>query len=132
MKESVDISLLDVQPSQFYLSKEKLERIMGWFDPGDLSNFEPLPVKHLNGRVIFTDGHTRAYAAYRAGCTRVPLIWDEDELDWNLYQICVDACLERGIRSVADLAPRILNLEEYTEKWNRWCDQMQRRENKYE
>ena len=129
MKEWVDMRLLDIQPSQFYLSAEKLERIMGWFDPHDLSGFEPLPVKRLNGRVIFTDGHTRAYAAYRAGCTRVPLVWDEDELSWDLYQICVDACLDRGVHSVADLASRILPPEEYAEKWNGWCDEMQQREN---
>ena len=129
MGELVDMDLLDIQPSQFYLSEEKLERVMKWFDPEDLRNFQPLPVKCLNGRIIFTDGHTRAYAAYRAGCNKVPLIWDEDELSWDLYQICVDACLERGVRSAADLGTRILTAEEYAEKWNGWCDEMQQREN---
>lgn len=129
MKKCTDICLLDIQPSQFYLSEEKLGRIMIWFNSDDLSNFEPLPIKLLNGNVIFTDGHTRAYAAYRAGCTHVPLVWDEDELDWNLYQICVDACLERGIRSVAELSDRILTAAEYEQKWNRWCDEIQQREN---
>lgn len=131
MKECADMCLLDIQPSQFYLSEEKLKGVMGWFDPTDMSRFEPLPVKMLNGRVIFTDGHTRAYAAYRAGCTNVPLVWDEDELSWDLYQICVDACLEREIRSVADLKDRILSSEEYAEKWNQWCDEMQREANNH-
>ena len=131
MENDTDMCLLDIQPSQFYLSEEKLERIMEWFDPDDLSNFEPLPIKRLNGRVIFTDGHTRAYAAYRAGCTHVPLVWDGDELDWDLYQICVDACLERGVRSVADLGCRILSPQAYGVKWNGWCDEMQRRGNNH-
>ena len=129
--EYVKMKLLDIQPSQFYLSEEKLKAIMAWFDPSNLGNFDPLPVKSLNGRVIFTDGHTRAYAAYRAGCLEVPMIWDEDELSWDLYQICVDACLERGIRNVADLEGRVLSKEEYREKWDRWCDQMQQEANNH-
>jgi len=128
----VKMNLLDIQPSQFYLSEEKLRAIMEWFDPEDLSCFEPLPLKYLNGRVIFTDGHTRAYAAYRAGCASVPMVWDEDELSWELYQICVDACLERGIRNVADLEGRILSKEAYAEKWNRWCDELQQEASKNE
>lgn len=121
------LSVLDIQPSQFHISEEKLERIGRWFDPLDLSNFEPIPIKKLNGRVIFTDGHTRAFAAWRAGVTRVPLAWDEDELDWELYQACVDACLDRKIASVADLNDRILPPEEYAEQWNGWCDELHRK-----
>ena len=39
-----EIKLLDIQPSQFYISAKKLERVMKWFNPNDLSNFEPLPI----------------------------------------------------------------------------------------
>ena len=119
------LSYLEIQPSQFYISAEKLHRIGTWFDPGDLSNFEPLPIKELNGRIIFTDGHTRAFAAWQAGLRDIPLVWDTDELDWELYQVCVDACLERGISTVAHLENRVLPPEEYREKWNRWCDDIQ-------
>ena len=121
------MKLTQIQPSQFYLSAEKLRRIMEWFTPSDLSNFEPLPVRQLNGAVIFTDGHTRAFAAWRAGLEEVPIVWDEDELDWQLYQICVDACKARGIHSIASLEDRILTAEEYAVQWNGWCDEMQKR-----
>lgn len=127
MNESMGIEylrLVDIQPSQFYLSQEKIDRIKQWFDPKDLSNFEPLPIKLLNGRIIFTDGHTRAWVAYEAGLTKVPLMWDEDDLPWDLYQNCVDACLEREVQTVADLAERILSPDEYKEKWLGWCKQM--------
>ena len=120
--KTVTPSYLEVQPSQFYISAEKLQRIEAWFDPDDLSDFEPLPIKKLNGVVIFTDGHTRAFAAWRAELSEVPLVWDTDELDWELYQNCVDACLERGISKIAHLGNRILPPEEYREKWNLWCD----------
>ena len=34
--------------------------------PADLRNFEPCPVHEFQGKAVFTDGHTRAFAAYRA------------------------------------------------------------------
>lgn len=120
------LTLPDIQPSQFYLSKAKIDQISAWFDPADLSNFEPIPVKYLNGRVIFTDGHTRAWVAHSAGLKTVPLMWDPDALDWDLYQLCVDACRERGVYSVSDLHNRVLSEPEYEEKWIRWCDEMQK------
>ena len=54
------LKLSDIHPSQFYISLEKLRQVEKWFRPDDLSHFEPVPVKRLNGRIIFTDGHTRA------------------------------------------------------------------------
>ena len=117
--------LTDIQPSQFYLSQEKLEQVRSWFDPADLSNFMPCPVYDLNGRIILTDGHTRAYAAYTAGLTMIPLIWETDQLSWDLYQICVNACEHFGVHSVADLTGRILSPEEYEIKWRGWCRAIQ-------
>lgn len=70
-----ELRIVDIQPSQFYISEEKLEQIGRWFEPGDLSGFEAVPVKELDGHVIFTDGHTRAYAAWLAGLERIPLVW---------------------------------------------------------
>ena len=72
------LKLSDIHPSQFYISLEKLRQVEKWFRPDDLSHFEPVPVKRLNGRIIFTDGHTRAFAAYRKGLAKIPLVWDED------------------------------------------------------
>ncbi|MDE6746317.1 MAG: hypothetical protein K2J72_06720, partial [Oscillospiraceae bacterium] len=71
------IALLDIQPSQFYVSEEKILNIKKWFDPNDLSNFAPIPIKELDGRIIFTDGHTRAWTAVLSGVSHVPLVWDE-------------------------------------------------------
>lgn len=116
-----EASVFDLQPSQFYLSREKIEKIRSWFHPEDLSEFQPVPVKLLNGRLILTDGHTRTWVASQAGLTKIPLVWDEDALDWELYQRCVDACQERNIYSVRDLSSRILSPEEYQEKWLHWC-----------
>ena len=74
----IRMELKDLQPSQFYISEKKLQDIECWLDPKDLSGFEPIPVKLLDGRPVMTDGHTRAVAAIRAGLDSVPLIRDED------------------------------------------------------
>ena len=125
MKDISELSLRDLQPSQFYISEEKLASVEAWFDPADLSDFEPIPVKELDGVPVMTDGHTRAVAALRAGLTAVPLIWDEDELDWRMYRACVMACRSRGISSPWDLLDRIVSVEAYAVKWDQWCDRMQ-------
>ena len=118
------LTLLDIQPSQFYVSEEKIHEIKLWFDKNDLTNFTPIPIKELNGRIIFTDGHTRAWVAYTVGLKIVPLIWDEDDLDWEAYQMCVDACVERNVHTVADFEGRILSGVDYKEKWDSWCDSL--------
>lgn len=63
------LTLADIQPSQFYISGEKPRRVLTWFDPADLRNFEPCPVHEFQGKAVFTDGHTRARAAYGVGGT---------------------------------------------------------------
>ena len=78
-----ELKLKDLQPSQFYISEKKLRDIESWLNPVDLSCFEPIPLKLLDGRPVMTDGHTRAVAALRAGLDSVPLVWDEDELSWD-------------------------------------------------
>lgn len=123
-KKNPDYSLKDLQPSQFYISQAKLSNIQAWFHKDDLSNFEPLPVKVLDGIPILTDGHTRAVAAILAGLESVPLVYDEDELDWNLYRYCVEQCTQKGIHSPYDLVDRVISANEYEEKWIGWCEQI--------
>ena len=123
-KKNLDYSLKDLQPSQFYISQAKLSNIQAWFHKDDLSNFEPLPVKVLDGIPILTDGHTRAVVAILAGLESVPLVYDEDELDWNLYRYCVEQCNQKGIHSPYDLVDRVISACEYEEKWIGWCNQV--------
>ena len=119
------LTLKELQPSQFYISETKLSSVESWFDPYDLSGFEPIPVKILDDIPIMTDGHTRAAAALRAGLVSVPLIADPDDLDWDMYRECVRECRNRGVNTPADLLSRIISETEYKEKWDAWCDEMQ-------
>lgn len=119
------LTLDDLQPSQFYISEAKLSEVLRWFDPNDLKNFEPIPVKRIDGAVVMLDGHTRAVAAYGAGLKRVPLIWEPEEWDWEMYRRCVRECILRDVHTPADLIPRVIPEGEYWEKWDAWCDRMQ-------
>ena len=113
--------LEEVQPSQLYISQAKLAQVRA--APGLL---EPLPVSRLAGRVVLTDGHTRALAAWQAGRSTIEVYWDQDELDWEAYEICVAWCDEAGIRTVADLAGRVVPPAEYEVLWLERCSRMQR------
>jgi hypothetical protein len=119
-------SLNELQPSQLYISAAKLARVRRDFDPQRPASLAPIPIKALGGRVIMTDGHTRALAALLAGLAEVPVVWDEDDLDWEAYQICVDWCLAEGIRTVADLQDRVVLAAEYEVVWHQRCREMQR------
>lgn len=118
----VDLALL--QPSQLYLSAERLEQILAWIKSEDLDNFEPLPVKRLDGHLMLTDGHHRAYAFHSLGRRQIKVIPDTDELDWEAYRICVQWCLEEGISSVMDLKSRIVNEEYFDLLWDKRCDEL--------
>lgn len=97
-----------------------------WFNSSDLSNFSPLPLKRLDDKIILTDGHTRAYAAYLAGLDRVPFVWDEDELNWNLYEKCVEACQKENVFTIQDLSNYIISSKDYETKWIKWCNTLQK------
>ena len=121
----INAKLDDLQPSQFYISEKKLKEVESWFNPLDLSNFKPLPIHLLDEEIILTDGHTRAVVALKHGLSKVPLVYDNDELNWEMYRECVKECKKQGITSPGDLLQRIITEEEYHEKWDKWCDEMQ-------
>lgn len=118
------MNLKEIQPSQLYISKSKLVKVKEWFNPNELTGFNPIPIKNLDGRIIFTDGHTRACAAIQAGLQQIIVYWDEDELDWEAYKRCVEQCKVEGIYSIEDLKERVVNDEQYKVLWYDWCDKL--------
>ena len=110
-------------PSQLYISEEKLQKVREWFH-GNFSNMEPLPVKKLAGRLLLTDGHTRAAAAFLTGLTMLPCVWDTDNLDWAAYAADINLCAEEGITSIARLAERIVSADDYDLLWRKRVDAM--------
>jgi hypothetical protein len=116
------IALEILQPSQLYISSVKLAQVQAGFEPQLL---EPLPVSRRGSTIYLTDGHTRALAAHLAGIRSLLVYWDEDDLDWEAYSICVDWCQEAGIWGVPDLNDRILPHDQYEHLWYGRCRAMQ-------
>jgi hypothetical protein len=114
-----------IQPSQLYISSEKLNEVMRTIDPKQPSAIEPIPIKKLGSRIIFVDGHTRAFAAFLCGFPMIPVYWEDEELDWDAYAICVEWCKKEGIRTIADLKDRVVSQKDYEILWYQRCEEMQ-------
>ena len=124
MTDTFVMKLEEIQPSQLFISSEKLSQVIRGSVPLTIEALRPIPVKKLGNETIFTDGHTRAFAAYLSGLREIRVFWDEDEMDWEAYEICVEWCKEAGIHTIADLKDRVVSEEEYELLWHRRCDVM--------
>ncbi|CAG9621537.1 hypothetical protein BACCIP111883_02310 [Sutcliffiella rhizosphaerae] len=110
-----------IQPSQLYINQSKLENLERQFNPDEITSNHPLPIKKQKEQIFFTDGHTRAFMYYKAGKKEIPVYWDEDELDMELYMTCLGWCKENKIHFIGDLKDRILPNEIYKELWINRC-----------
>ena len=119
-------ALSDLQPSQLYVSSAKLAAVRDVWSGDDATTPEPLPVKRYGDRLVLTDGHTRALAAHLTGLDTVPVVYDEDDLDDEAYEICVGWCDDAGIHSAADLEGRVVTPDSYARLWLDRCREMQR------
>ena len=125
MKKVFKANLSQIQPSQLYISAEKLASLLASKALIDANAFKAVPVKKLGSRVVFTDGHTRAFALFQSGVSEICVYLDDDELDWEAYQICVDWCVKENICSIEDLKDRIISEEDYKILWLKRCSDMQ-------
>lgn len=114
-----------IQPSQLYVSREKLSQVLRDFDRQRPESLEPIPVRKLGKQVIFVDGHTRALAAFLRRFSEVSVYWEGEELDWELYKICVGWCKKDGIHTIADLKDRIVEQKDYETLWIKRCENAQ-------
>jgi hypothetical protein len=86
---------------------------------------KPIPVKKLDNQIVFVDGHTRALATFMLGLSKIPVYWEDEELDWDEYRICVGWCMEEGINTISDLKKRIVPHRDYQVLWLDRCKKMQ-------
>ena len=120
--------LLELGLSQIYLNERKIAVIERWFNLNDMSIFEPLPVRDFgNGRYTLTDGHSRAYVAYKSGLTQIPIVYDNDDMvagkiGQMLYRADIEWCNRFYIENISHLENRILTCEEYQQLWIGRCD----------
>ena len=80
-----------------------------------------------NRKYTLTDGHSRAYVAYKCGLTQIPIIYDNDdmvagEMGQKLYNADIEWCNRFGIENISHLKSRILTNEEYQRLWIGRCN----------
>jgi len=119
------LSIDKIQLSQIYISSAKLAAVMKVFESGMEDDLEPIPIKELDGNLVSTDGHTRLLAWYLQGYKEVECEWEDLEMDWNAYRICIQWCKEEKIDTIADLKDRILSSNDYQVLWLDRCRIMQ-------
>jgi len=108
----------ELSPSQLYLSKGKLAELSN-FDP---VNAEALPVRKFGDKIVLTDAHHRAYLIWKSDAENLPVYWDEDDLDWSIYEVCLNWCEEAGVLAVPDFEKRIISAEDYQILWHDRCE----------
>ena len=50
--------------------------------------------------------------------------WGSENLDFEMYRICVDWCIEEGLTSIKNLENRIISNDEYELLWLNRCKQL--------
>ncbi|MEJ6952298.1 hypothetical protein [Natronospora cellulosivora (SeqCode)] len=114
----------EIQTSQLYINKEKLSEVEKYISSVDIDNIDPLPIKKIGENIFFTDGHTRAFALYKRGEKEIKVYWDEDELNWIEYFVCINWCDKDGIKQIKDLEDRITSDLDYRKLWIDKCKSM--------
>jgi hypothetical protein len=122
------MQLDSIQPTQLYISSEKLDYVVKILKQSKNVDIEPIPVKKLEDQIIFVDGHTRALAALLLGLSEIPVYYwknEDEELDWDEYKVCIEWCKEEGIHTISDLKNRIVPHKDYQILWLDRCKKMQ-------
>ena len=122
------VDILTLHPSQLFINYDKLQKVKRSAAIENNINLKPLLVKQLQNKLILTDGHTRAYYYYFMGLKKVLVEWDDpwgsENLDFEMYRICVDWCIEEGLTSIKNLENRIISNDEYELLWLNRCKQL--------
>ena len=127
-RRSDRLPLMELGLSQIYLNEDKIKAIEKWFNPGNMDIFEPLTVHDYgNGKYTLTDGHSRAFVAYKNGLTVIPIIYDNDEIvageiGQKLYRTDIEWCNRFSIYNISHLKNRIISNDDYQRLWIERCD----------
>lgn len=127
-KSVINYPIMELGVSQIFLNEDKIKAVEEWFDLGNMHIFEPLTVRDFgNGKYTLTDGHSRAYVAYKNGITVIPIVYDNDEIvageiGQKLYKTYIEWCNRFFIFNISHLAKRIINNDDYQRLWIERCD----------
>ena len=121
MPDTFFLKFDEIQPSQIFISRKRLNRIRELFKTDQQGTLDPIPVKEIDGELVSTDGHSRGLAWYLNGYDEVEVEWEDLEMDWDLYRVFVRWCKEEGITSIPKLESRIISDDEFQRLWIERC-----------
>ncbi|HME52554.1 MAG TPA: hypothetical protein VKM55_10075 [Candidatus Lokiarchaeia archaeon] len=75
----------------------------------------------MHGKIVYTDGHTRAFIAWKRGLESIDAVWDDDDLDETTYETCLEWSESEEIYTIADLKNRIIDDATYQVEWIACC-----------
>ena len=115
----------ELRPNNWYVNRAKLDKVRAVWEAGEQLSLPPVLVTHIDGKLSLIDGHARTFAAYEAGAVEVlaqyePL--EEIEGSTERYEHIHRRGPESGIRSIADLADRVVEPEDHERLWIGFCD----------
>lgn len=102
-----------IQPSQFFIDKEKLKDIEENLTEEEIC----IPVTIFHEEYVSLDGHTRLYYLYQNDIKMVNVYLDEAD---SSIQDFVYMAKEMNIFTISAL--KLLSHEEYDLYWNKFCD----------
>ena len=108
------VDLAQIQPSQFFVDKDKILSVSNFIRKPEDVIIQVLPYKE---RYISLDGHTRLYYAVMKGWNSVYAV--EEKSDEWVYTFVREA-MKRKIYTPMDMD--MVSHREYEEKWNSFCD----------
>lgn len=118
------MNLDELFPSQLFLNREKIEYFGKNINPFVLDKIPPISIRKFGDKTVFLDGHTRAFLAYEHGLQKVPVYWEPEEYDWELYEICIQWCIDNKIMHISDLKDRILEKATFEKRWIGKCQDL--------
>lgn len=119
------LRLLDLRPNNWYLNREKLERVRAAWERGLQDVLPPVLVSKIDGELSLIDGHSRAFAAFEMGETYISATIQElDSIEGSseLYRHIHREGPTLGINTIADLSDRILPPDEHRRLWTGYCN----------
>ena len=78
MKVNIKVNIVDLHPTQLYLSEKKLEGIQTLYQSAEIINVDPISILAFGDCLLITDGHHRAYQALLAGRDTISAEFDRE------------------------------------------------------
>ena len=120
------VCLMDLRPNNWTINHAKLDRVREVWQRGEQDQLPAVLVTTIDGELSLIDGHSRAYAAWERGETHVTAqvcALEEIEGSTALYCHIHRAGPQLGVKTIADLAHRIVEPDEHERLWIGYCDQ---------